>query len=262
MNKALIKKVFKLSFKTFKENKILMISQSIFASGLLLITIIAAIIAAFILPENFSQRFHHVAEAVMTALIYHIIPFMCSLIFMLLSCGFMKICKGEKSAGIRAYIPSLKTILRYFLFALFVIFTFVIITMAIPTLYMFFKWIYMPESMKTVFMYFSGKPMFLAGILSFVALFLFFLRYFFTFFAILDNLKLKDAIKRSSEITKNYTTEILIIFIIIYLINMLGLSMIIIGFFISLPISILALIYTYYELLYLYSDRDKIKENV
>ncbi len=116
------------------------------------------------------------------------------------------------------------------------------------------------STVSTAFSYFHLAPkimiawtlyfgMVFAGLLVIVPGIIFFLRFaFFPYFIVDKGTGIVDSLRHSWRITKGYTWDLLVLWILIKIIVYLG-SMIWIGFLITWPVSVLANVYVYRKLL-------------
>jgi hypothetical protein len=251
MNDFSFSAVFKAAFNALVKNftdifllSVLSVTSvlvvSLFLNSLLLSLVNCAISAA--ISADFAQSAAAYAKTmnpfVMFAVYMAMVLIFAALSLFFTASIFLPLCKG-KTMALKNYIPSFAAVVK-FIFSVIVLFAvFGCVIIALPLI---------AGGVSGGDGYTAG--FFVVSAVSFVLLAVFViiaLKYVLFFLPLLEGCGLKDALIKSRELTKNRTMKIFVLFAVLFLINFTG-KFLIFLMLITMPFSILALIYAYLEL--------------
>ncbi len=241
-----IKKIFKDSFATYKKHIIMSAVLTVLVFGIVLLAVITAVIIALIMPDFAASRFLHAAEAVVAIAVYFTVPVLLAVFLLMAISGFMAASKG-RTPKVKDFLPSGMVLLRAFVFAAAFVAIFMTVTFAFPVTAISIRRFNTPEELNTAVMVLSGYPMIIATAVSFFLIALFMIKYSFTFFALLEKYTLKDSILKSIKVTDGRVTQIIKIYLMLFVLNVIAFSTVV-GVLAAAPFSLIVLVHTYYEL--------------
>ncbi|MCL2145183.1 MAG: hypothetical protein FWH43_06825 [Endomicrobia bacterium] len=247
MNDFSFSAVFRAAFNTLIKNftDVLFISVlsaalilfvSLFSNLLFIGSINASMTAA--ISENFAQSAKVINPFVLFSICMAFVIMFTAMILFFMASAFLPLCKG-KIMKLKDYVPSFLSVLRFMLSAAAIFFVFAFIIAAMP---------FIAKSVSGGDGYTAG--MFAVSALSFalIAVFVIFtLQYILYFLPLLENAGLKEAFQKSKEITNDRKMKIFVLLAVLFIINYIG-KFFIVLLLLTVPFSILAVIYAYFEL--------------
>lgn len=246
MNDFSFSKVFRAAFNTLVKNFTdvfilsVLVSSSVLVMSLLLNSVFLTKMNDLMnaaLHGNTAQS--AAADPFMFFSVYigGVVIFAALILFFLFS-AFLRLCKGE-TLKLKNCLPSFPAIVRFLFSAVIVFVIFAIIIVFLPIIA---KMLSYGEG------YSAG--MFVVSAVSFAliaAFVIFSLRYILYFLPLIENATLRDSLVKSYLITNNRRMKIFVLFAVIFLINFVAKYFIFL-LLITIPFSVLAVIYAYLEL--------------